>query len=88
MGDSQLVIHWLKNIRPLKNIHIRPIYEETLILVVAFRKITFKHIYLVRNTEADKISKQGLLLDIKTWDKWYQIGDKIEELDLGPILGM
>jgi len=65
MGDSQLVIDWLKNKRPPKNIHLRPIYEEALLLAIAFKNISYKNIYRERNVESNKLSKQGLLTDIE-----------------------
>jgi len=70
MGDSQLVIDWIRLRRPLKNIYLRPLYEEIILLTVAFSKIAFKHIYRERNFTVDKMSKEGMKIGIVLWNRW------------------
>jgi hypothetical protein len=46
---------------------LRPIYEELKRLKDLFTTLSFSHVYREQNTQADKLSKEGLLLEPGKW---------------------
>ena len=70
---------------PLRNIYLRPIFEELIIIVFKFWEISFQHVFRQMNQIADHLSKDGILLGDGEWEKWKFQKETIMEDDLGPI---
>jgi hypothetical protein len=61
MGDSKIVIEWLKKKGDLRVASLEAWKERIVDLCTHFRSITFEHIYREKNQEADYLSKQAFL---------------------------
>jgi hypothetical protein len=58
LGDSKIVIDWLKKKGELRVTSLEAWKERITVLFSHFRSITFKHIYREKNQEDDNLSKQ------------------------------
>jgi ribonuclease HI len=73
LGDSKVIIEWLKQKGNLQAINIEGWKLRIWDLVASFQGICFQHIFRESNEEADKLSKQALSaskgrLSYFTWD--------------------
>ena len=85
-GDSLLIINWMKYHIPPRNIYLRTISEELIIInVFKFWEISFQHVFREMNQIADHLSKDGIFLGDGEWKKWVCQNDTIMEDDPGPI---
>ena len=66
-GDSLLIIDWMKYHIPPRNVYLRPISEELIIIVFKFWEISFQPVSRERNPIADHLSKDGILLGDGEW---------------------
>jgi ribonuclease HI len=66
-GDSLMVINWMLGVCVVENFLLRPIYEELQRLKYLFTTLSFSHVYREHNIEADRLSKEGLLLEPGKW---------------------
>ncbi|MBU0591553.1 ribonuclease HI family protein [Candidatus Micrarchaeota archaeon] len=57
-SDSQLVIRQLNNEYKVKDIKLKPLSKRVASLIIGM-EVHFEHIPREKNTEADKLSKQG-----------------------------
>jgi ribonuclease HI len=62
-GDSLLVIQWMKGEFNLHNFTLQPLFHDILLLKSTFSHISFMHVYMDMNYEADKLSKDGVALE-------------------------
>jgi ribonuclease HI len=60
LGDSKVIIDWLKKKANLRAINIEGWKNKTSELASSFRVIHFQHIYREKNVEADLLSKKAL----------------------------
>jgi hypothetical protein len=60
-GDSKIVIDWLCGKGSLQVLTLECWKGRLIDLLKLFHNVTFKHIYREDNSEADMLSKQGLL---------------------------
>ena len=67
VGDSEIVINWLSQRIPQRNIILKPIYEDISRLLSLFQAINFEHIYNERNQMDNQLSKNGLHVGIGPW---------------------
>ena len=70
---------------PLRNIYLRPISEELIIIVFKFWEISFQHVFREMNQTVDHLSKDGILLGDGEWKKWECQNDTIMEDDPSPM---
>ena len=61
LGDSKIVIDWLKGKGSLKVVTLKCWKERITYLIKMFRDISFGHVYQEDNQEADQLSKKVLL---------------------------
>ena len=83
-GDSLLIIDWMKYHIPPRNVYLRPISEELIIIVFNIWEISFQPIFKERNPIVDHLSKDGILLGDGEWKKWECQNDTVMEDDPGP----
>jgi|Deesub1362B_J571_1020462.scaffolds.fasta_scaffold00195_34 ribonuclease HI len=62
MLDSELVVKQLKGLYKVKNERLQPLYRKTLSLLQKFSSSEIQHIPRDVNTEADRLSKEGIRL--------------------------
>ena len=67
LGDSMVVINWINKTQRCRNTSLDTLFEEVNRLLANFESISFKHVYMERNMEADKLSMAGLNLQWGTW---------------------
>ena len=53
MGDSMVVINWLKEAYAMENLTLKPISEEILNLKDEINEVSFLHVYREKNCLAD-----------------------------------
>ena len=63
--DSELVVKQLNGIYRVKNINIKPLYEQVVVLKNKFKKVTFTHIRREFNKTADALANKGINQKIK-----------------------
>jgi hypothetical protein len=61
MGDSKIVIDWLRGKGYLQVLALECWKERLSKLLKKFQNISFEHIYREDNTEADRLSKLAML---------------------------
>jgi ribonuclease HI len=61
MGDSKIVIDWLREKGSLQMLDLECWKERLFELIIFFQNISFDHIYREDNTEADMLSKLAML---------------------------
>ena len=66
-GVSMVVINWVNRIQNFRTITLSPIFEEVCRLMANFDTIICRHVYMERNSEADKLSKKGVLMELGTY---------------------
>lgn len=66
-GDSKNVINWINGTQRCFNSNLENLLEEVLLLKSSFEAFSCHHIYRSQNQEADKESKDGLLIDAGNW---------------------
>ena len=66
-GDSMNVINWTKGTQRCLNLNLENLMDEVLMLLSYFESFSCHHIYRSQNQEADKKSKEGLLLNKGQW---------------------
>ena len=66
-GDSLIVINWINKVQNCWNITLVTLYEEVHILTTTFDVITCRHVFRERNSEAERLSKEGLNMEVGTW---------------------
>ena len=76
-GDSLLVIDWLKLKNPPKNINLKPLYEEHIILASLFQGISYQYIFSENKMLVDHLSKMVLQVEDRTWNMWEGVDDTI-----------
>lgn len=76
-GDSQNVIRWVTGQQTCSNQFLKQILGEIQRLKSSFNSFSICHIYREKNELADKLSKDGLQLDLGSW--------QIEEDEQGQI---
>ena len=59
-GDSMLVIRQMKGEYKVNSPNIKPIYDKTKEVSRKFQKISFKHVYRVKNARADELSNEAI----------------------------
>ena len=69
-SDSLLVIDCLDFQKPLKDIFLMPIFEDTCRFINLFQEVSFKHIFRERNQLVNYLSKQGLQLPDVSYSAW------------------
>ncbi len=60
--DSELVAQQIKGEYRVKNVNIKPLFEQALHLLNGFRKVEVKHIGRDYNKEADKLANKAINL--------------------------
>ncbi|MCK4463714.1 MAG: ribonuclease HI family protein [Candidatus Omnitrophica bacterium] len=60
--DSELVAQQLKGEYRVKDIKIKPLFEQALHLISGFKKVEIKHIGREKNKEADKLVNKAINL--------------------------
>jgi len=60
MGDSLLVIEWMKRVKNLENINLRPIFEEAQNYSKSIPSVNYVRVNMERNKLASQLSKYGL----------------------------
>lgn len=55
-ADSQLVVRQVNGIYKVKNIHLKPLFEQVLSLKIRFAKFSINYIPRELNSEADKLT--------------------------------
>jgi ribonuclease HI len=66
-GDSMVIINWIRKTQKCHNIRLLPLFEEFFIILNTYSNFSIQHVYGERNIAADKLSKEGLLLDHGKW---------------------
>ena len=66
-GDSVNVINWIKKTQVCRNLRLDNILSSILDILDAFDSFSCSHVYRENNQEADKASKEGLLLTLAQW---------------------
>ena len=69
-GDSKLVIDCLKLGKPPWDVFLLPLYEDIDRARILFQRLSFQHIFREINSEADLLSKKGLLLPTGSINIW------------------
>jgi ribonuclease HI len=62
LGDSKLIIDWLKGVADFQVAALNSWKERTKDATLLFRNLTFQHIFREANIEADTLSKNALRL--------------------------
>ena len=60
MGDSLLVIEWMKRVKNMENINLRPIFEEAQNYSKSIPNVNYVGVNMERNKLASQLSKYGL----------------------------
>ena len=60
--DSELVARQLKGEYRVKNLNIKPLFEQALHLISGFKKISINYIGREKNKEADKLVNKAINL--------------------------
>ncbi|MFH1593856.1 MAG: ribonuclease HI family protein [Candidatus Omnitrophota bacterium] len=60
--DSELVAQQLKGEYRVKNVNIKPLFEQALHLISGFKKVDIRHIKREENKEADKLVNRAINL--------------------------
>lgn len=68
IGDSLLVIEWMKGERKLENFNLRPIFKEILNIKNEIADF-FMLVYRERKRTADLLSKEGLQMATRYWHR-------------------
>jgi len=66
-GGSLLTIWCIKWIVTLHNYSLQPIFQDVQWSTLFFSHISFNHVYMNQNQEANKLSKIGLVFDRGMW---------------------
>jgi len=74
LGDSRIIIEWLKNKGKLQSISLMAWKEKSRLLQPTFRKLSFNHIYHEHNKEVDHLSKVALQknVGIISYNHWVE----------------
>ena len=75
MGDYHIVMDWLKYRHPPRNIYLKPLYDEVILILNSLNHVSFQHIYKERNMVVDNLSKEGKYLQ----EMVYGIGGSVLE---------
>ena len=61
------MINWINNVQKCQNITLAALYEEVYRLTTTFNIITCRHVFRERNNETNRLSKEGLNMEVRTW---------------------
>jgi len=85
-GDSMNVINWTKGTQRCLNLNLENLLEDVLMLLSYFETYSCHHIYRSQNQEADKKSKEGLLLNKGQWKITEFQGSQSHDISHEPFL--
>ena len=66
-GDSLIIINWVNKVQHCRTLALTTLYEEVNKLWTNFDHISCRHVYRERNALADRLSKEGVKMALKTW---------------------
>jgi hypothetical protein len=72
MGDSKVIIVWMKGIAIVRNFQLRPLFYEIINIKNSINEVTFLHVYRERKILVDSLSKLGVQMTPSTWHIWAQ----------------
>ena len=80
LGDSKVIIDWVHNTRQLQSLVLSRWIGRTRKLIDSFAPLPFRHIYREYNSQANKLSKSGLSMELGVlfWKELHS-GRMIEE---------
>jgi len=84
-GDSMNIINWTNGTQRCVNLKLENLLEEVLMLKSSFETFSCHHIYRSQNQEADKESKEGLLLGAGKWKITEFQGDQTTNINHAPF---
>jgi len=76
-GDSMNVVQWFNGTHHCHNLTLLPLFKEASWLRNCFMEISISHIFRERNSEADRISKEGVAREMGLWT--------VSEVDNGSV---
>ena len=66
-GDSMNVINWIKETQMWGNMRLSNILSSIIDILDSYDDFSCRHVYRENNREANKASKEGLLLMLSQW---------------------
>ena len=67
-GDSMNVVNWIKGTQMCRNLRLANILSSITTVLDSYDTFSCRHVYRGGNREADKASKEGLLLMLGQWN--------------------